>query len=100
MARQSRKSYLPLTDGGYAYPQDYVADVHWEPANAEARDSADFNGMRITPEFFNSSDLDYQLTLEFHELVGAEDAEDICVVVTARNARGNYGRQVTWNCDN
>lgn len=77
----------------------YNANVHVCTHDPQDNSIGDFNGIRLQPALITSGNLSsYELTAEFTELVGVDDAADLCVVVTVANARGGQGLPATWNC--
>ena len=77
----------------------YSAAVHLDVRDPQDDSIGVFNGVRLQPSKITSGNLaSYELTAEFTELVGVDNAADLCVVVTVKNARGGSGRPATWNC--
>ena len=70
----------------------YSAHIHVCQADPHDPGIGQFNGIRIHPSAFASVSADYELTVEFTELVGVANANDLCVVAYVKNARGGLWR--------
>lgn len=77
----------------------YSPHVHMCQSDPDNDSIGVFNGVRMTPSYFNNTSADYELTIEFTELLGVPDPDDLCVVAYVKSALGAFGEPATWNCE-
>ncbi len=79
-------------------PPDYDPYFHLDAADPGDFQVGLFNGMTYAPIHSNDESDFYQVTFQFLELVGTDDAADLCVKVRALDALGNATDWQSWNC--
>ena len=83
---------------GDHHPPAYSANAHLDRHDPDDHATGEFNGMVVRPADLRSPQDDYELAVEFRDLVGVATAGDLCVVAHVETASGDLTRPARWNC--
>ncbi len=79
-------------------PDVYTPNIHLDRASTVDAKIGEFNGKLIAPAAFSSSSQDYQLAIEYQNLLGPAEFSTLCIRARTIDAKGKVGSWFEFQC--